>query len=99
MEFGPKFQWNSKAGDLLSPRPEYFIGTSPPSGHAGLVTDNTGRGGGGPPGAAPAGGACAITTAQDEMRAIPDSNARCMVFIRFFSSDEIYFSVSLNLFP
>jgi hypothetical protein len=72
------------------------MGTSPPSGHAGLVTDSPGRGGGGPPGAAPPpAGACAITTAQDEIRAIPESNARCVVLIRIFSSDD--FSVPTTL--
>jgi hypothetical protein len=84
MELGPRFQWNSKSGDLLSPRPEYFMGTSPPSGHALLVTDRFGRGGGGPPGGGPPAGACAITIAQDATSAIPESQARCCNFILMF---------------
>ena len=48
-------QWNSKSGDLFSPRDEYFIGISPPSGHALLVIDITTRAGGAAPRPAAAG--------------------------------------------
>jgi hypothetical protein len=72
------------------------MGTSPPSGHALLVTDRLGRGGGGP--GVPAAGACAISIAQDDITAIPESTTRCVIFIRIVSSDEIYFGVSLSSF-
>src|SRR5580700_11307751 len=73
----PIIQWNSKAGDLLSPprAPAKCMGISPPSGNALEVTDNAGPlpppfppPPPGPPGPpfpppAPGGGPCAITNA------------------------------------
>ena len=41
-----QIQWNSNAGDLFSPRTEYFIGISPPSGHAVELTHKARRGAG-----------------------------------------------------
>jgi hypothetical protein len=79
-----RLQWNSKGGDMFSPRPAYFMGTSPPSGHAVVVTENTGRGGPPLPLAAP--GPWAITMAADDNTMIAESRLRCIVFICIFSS-------------
>ena len=58
-----RFQWNSNAGDLFSPRPAFLMGISPPSGQAGDEART-------PDWAAPckpAGGACCdIATAADD---------------------------------
>src|ERR1700722_460321 len=92
------FQWNSNAGDLLSPTPALCIGISPPSGNAVVVTDSAGRAGTlplpppgppGPPGpfapaGPPGGGPCAITIAQDDTATIAESKLRCKIFIRIF---------------
>jgi hypothetical protein len=70
------------------------MGTSPPSAHAGDVTESTGRGGPAgplpPPGPLPPAGACAMTIAQDAITAIAESTLRFIVFIfiRIFSSQE-----------
>jgi hypothetical protein len=52
------------------------MGTSPPSGHAVVVTQNTGRGGAA---ARPAG--CASATADDDIMMIAETRALCIVFI------------------
>jgi hypothetical protein len=61
------------------------MGTSPPSAHAGEVTESTGRGG--PPGPLPPPfappGACAMTIAQDVMTATAESVALCILFMFF----------------
>src|ERR1700722_12049213 len=57
------------------------MGTSPPSGHALLVTERLGRGGGGPAGAAA--GACAHAKAHADTMGIPEKKTRCITFISF----------------
>src|SRR5580692_1150914 len=101
----PIIQWNSKAGDLLSPRPAWCMGTSPPSAQALDVTVNAGPAGPlpppfpppfappGPPGAPPAGG-CANNIAQNERPAIAATAVVGSIF--FIMLDRISFSIKVT---
>src|SRR5579863_3583958 len=91
----PMLQWNSNIGDLFPPRPALFMGTSPPSGHAGEVTESAGPAGprpppfpppppGGPP--FPPAGACAMIIAQDARAAVAKTRPCFIVFILVLSS-------------
>jgi hypothetical protein len=63
------------------------MGTSPPSGHAGLVTENTRRGGAGP---RPPAGACAMTTAQHDSTTLAENRLRWITFIRILVLKKMF---------